>query len=233
MRQSGTAATSGARKGLQSSIIGEFSTAQQAPKPRHVPTAGAVKPLHQIRRLSPNLEQSSDETLLARVKVHDRDAFEELMRRHQARICNFATRVLRDPAAANDVVQETFLAVYVRANTFIGGRRVRPWLFKIAYNKCLDHIRQAGVVSSVEFDLDSGQSPEESADRRQVGETLRAAVGGLREQEREAILLRHQADLPYERIAEIMKVPIGTVKTHLFRARHRLRGQLCGLQARL
>jgi RNA polymerase sigma-70 factor (ECF subfamily) len=173
-----------------------------------------------------NPGEPTDETLMAAMKIRKCGAFEELISRYQNRICSFATRVLRDPAAANDVTQETFLALYLKADTFISGYRVRPWLFKIAYNKCLDYIRQAGAVSSEEFEVVYSQSPEDSVAQQITGELLRTAVEGLRREERDAILLRHQSDLPYDQIAEIMGVPIGTVKTHLFRARHRRRDRL-------
>src|SRR6266446_3700916 len=191
---------------------------------RRLSTAGAGSRLH--RSSTRQMCDLSDEALLMRIKLRDCAAFEELSNRYRTKIVNFATRTLRDPMAANDVAQETLLAIYLKARTFIAGYRVRPWLFKIAYNKSLDYIRQSGPVASDDVEIASTESPEDSIHQRMVARRLRAAIATLRSEERDAMMLRHDSDLPYDQIAQRMRIPVGTVKTHLFRARNRLKSRL-------
>jgi len=179
-----------------------------------------------------------DVRLLEQCRQGHLEAFGELVERYRVRIYNLAYRMLHSREEAEDVTQETFLNVYRSLGNF-RGERLAPWIYKIASNLCLDHLRRRRP--SVSLDERSGEDddtareiadrtcvPEDEALAAALGEDIQRAIDSLPPKYRSVVVLRHIEDLPYEDIAEVLGVPLGTVKTRLFRAREMLRVRLDG-----
>ena len=176
-------------------------------------------------------EFTSDEQLVLRYTEGDAGAFEELVRRYRRELFHFLARFLGDRALAEDVFQETFLQVHLSAEGFDVSRRLRPWLFTIAANKARDALRSRFRHPTVELDAEVGgdQSggayvdlmpadvprPEETVQNREAAATVRNIVQQMPESLREVLLLGYFHGFPYKEIAEILEVPIGTVKSRL------------------
>lgn len=168
--------------------------------------------------------EQSDEWWVERA-LDDPGAFEELVRRYQGRLYNLAYRLTGDAEDAQDLAQEALFKAYSALRTFRTGERFSPWVYKIATNLCISHLRrrrpQVALDEQSPF-VDGSPSPEDVAEQKELRETVQRAITALPEQYRAVILLRHQQDLPYSDIAQALGLPIGTVKTHLFRARDML-----------
>jgi RNA polymerase sigma-70 factor (ECF subfamily) len=185
----------------------------------------------------------SDEALMIRHQRGDRTAFATLVRRHQTAIFNFALRQLRIRSTAEDVVQETFVRVVQNAAEFKHEARFVTWLYTIARNLCIDHLRKGALRKHPSLDEArsgaEGDGPtlgEQTADtkasveREATGTELRvkiaAAVEELPEEQREVFLMREVANLPFKEIAEITNVPENTVKSRMRYALERLQAAL-------
>ncbi len=176
-----------------------------------------------------------DARLVERVVAGDGDAFRQLVERYQRPVYGLLLRMVRSPALAEDLAQESLIKAYRAIATFDRSRQFSSWLFKIAHNTAIDHLRR-NRPPTVPLESDDGdrldplallaapesQSPEARARGRDLAEALQGALDALRPDYREAVLLRVQQGLPYEEIAEILELPLGTVKTHLHRARKQM-----------
>jgi RNA polymerase sigma-70 factor (ECF subfamily) len=172
-----------------------------------------------------------DADLVGQALRGSQDAYRELVLRYQRPVYGLALRMVRDAALAEDLAQEVFLKAFRSLDSFAPERRFSSWLLKIAHNACLDHLRRRRPrLEPLEGDEDdpgpllrladpAAESPlarREGADLRRA---LERAIAALRPEYREIVLLRHREDLSYEEIVEITGLPLGTVKTHLHRAR--------------
>ena len=176
-----------------------------------------------------------DARLVERVVAGDGDAFRQLVERYQRPVYGLLLRMVRSPALAEDLAQESLIKAYRAIATFDRSRQFSSWLFKIAHNTAIDHLRR-NRPPTVPLESDDGdrldplallaapesQSPEARARGRDLAEALQGALDALRPDYREAVLLRFQQGLAYEEIAEILELPLGTVKTHLHRARKQM-----------
>lgn len=167
-------------------------------------------------------------------------ACESLVRRFERPVYNFVARLVRDPAAAEDLTQDTFLKVFRALGRYDPRLRFSSWLFRIAHNTAVDHLRQRGLLLADPAPGADGDdadpmarvadpqalSPEEAVARGELAAALDEALDALRPEYRAAIVLRHQEDLDYAEIAEVLDVPLGTVKTYLHRARRELAAHL-------
>ncbi|HVT82293.1 MAG TPA: sigma-70 family RNA polymerase sigma factor [Phycisphaerae bacterium] len=180
----------------------------------------------------------TDEQLLVSYAGGDQNAFAELIGRYQQELFAFLARFVSDAAAADDLFQETFIQVHRNAKSFDAGRRFRPWLFTIAANKARDHLRATGrhLVQSLDntaggrggsgdeattfVDLmDSGMAtpPAEIAgteDRVAVQRVL----AGLPGHYREVLVMSYFHQFSYKEMAEMLHIPLGTVKSRLHAA---------------
>lgn len=153
------------------------------------------------------------------------------MRRYERPVFNLIVRMVADRAVAEDLAQETFLKVFGRLETFDPDRKFSNWLLKIAHNTTIDYLRRGRPdIVSLDADAAADRPPRELADtrvenpaqafeRRSLGEALERALAGLRPEYRAVIVLRYHEGLAYEEIADVLDVPLGTVKTHVHRAR--------------
>jgi RNA polymerase sigma factor (sigma-70 family) len=168
------------------------------------------------------LRAQRDERLVARLRAGEEGAFDALFDRYRARLLAFCRGMLRSSEDAEDVLQEVFAAAHAAMLADDRPIEVRPWLYRIARNRCLNHLRRPIAKSSDALDAhphDDGISTEERAAGR---EELRALVSNIRElpeAQRSALLLREFEALPYEQIARTMETSVSAVKSLLVRAR--------------
>ena len=168
------------------------------------------------------LRLASDERLIALTRRGHQRAFEAIVHRYRARLLAFCRHLLGSREDAEDVLQEVFVAAF---NAIIADERpinVRPWLYRIARNRCLNQLRRAsatGVDSMDIFLADNGQSVSERILQREQFRSLLADISALPETQRTALLLREIDALPYEQIADVMDTTIPSVKSLLVRAR--------------
>jgi len=173
--------------------------------------------------------RDTDEACLTRAKV-EREAFGELVRRYADRIFNLAYRMTGDRSAAQDLTQETFLRAYQGLAGFKEGSAVAPWLYRIAVNACLSYRQRQETTAAEPLDetvavrlFDSGVPPDELAEQREVQATVQRAILALPPRYRAVVILYHLEDRPYSEIADILGLPVNTVRTHLHRGREMLR----------
>lgn len=177
---------------------------------------------------------------MERLAAGDGEALAPLMERHASRLYRIALSYLRDPDAALDCVQEAFVKAFRNAARWDRGAEVLPWLTRIAINQAIDTYRKARRRLTAETPLGADDrdaqlaledpSPERRAIGREAGERIRAAVLALPAGQRAVFLLRHQEGLTLPEIAETLGMSLGTVKSSLHRAVHRLRRRLQGLR---
>ena len=171
---------------------------------------------------SPLLRLQSDEKLVALVRRGHNGAFEALVQRYQPRLLAFCRHMLGSQEDAEDVLQEVFAASY---NALLADDRpinARPWLYRIARNRCLNHLRKpsaAGQDSMDIFERDNGTTTAETVHGREEFRQIVSDVGELPETQRTALLLREIDALSYDQIAEAMDTTIPSVKSLLVRAR--------------
>lgn len=175
---------------------------------------------------------------------HGREAaYRELIGRYQRPVFSLIYRLVRDREKSEDLAQETFIKVLNALDRYDPSYKFSSWIFKIAHNTSLDHLRKkepqtlslegsphaetaSEQESSVIQALSTEETPEDYAASRELGATLEVAIGKLRPEYRTAIILCHVEGRPYEEIAETMGVPLGTVKTYIHRARNELKKTL-------
>ena len=169
----------------------------------------------------------SDDDLVAMFRDGDADAFESLFDRYRAPVYNFARMMLGQADGAEDVLQETFLALARSGERYQPRGRFKPWLMRVARNLCLNRIQsqrlRPHVVASGSLDYAASPAPQPTpAEQVEANERLailRRRISELPERQREAILLYAFEQMAYRDIAEALDVPIGTVKTLIHRAR--------------
>jgi RNA polymerase sigma-70 factor (ECF subfamily) len=183
-------------------------------------------------------EPLTDEDLVAAVLAGDRDRFGDLVDRYQGRLVNYLFRLLRNPDDAHDLAQEVFVKVYQVLDRYDPQYRFSTWLFRVAQNAAIDQIRRRRLkLVSLRQDDDEGESrdwdlpspergPYGELRNRERGDAIQQAIDALPWEYRELILLRHFGDLPYEEIARMKQMPLGTVKNKLFRGRQMLKDKL-------
>ncbi len=156
-------------------------------------------------------------------------ASRELVRRYERPVFNLIVRMVRDSALAEDLSQETFIKVFSRLGQYDAGYKFARWILKIAHNTAIDHLRRPNPATSSLDDQENaatGQladaatpSPFLVAERRELAAVLDAAIDRLRPEYRQVVVLRYQEELDYDEIADILDLPLGTVKSYLHRAR--------------
>ncbi len=178
----------------------------------------------------------ADEELLDRFRAGQTEAFGTLVRRYERELYGYLRRYLGDESLAEDVFQDTFLRLYQKAGQYEPGRPVRPWLYTIATHQAIDALRRSGRRPAVSLDqardsdangelhslLDLTESqvtdPFEHLDGEERRERVRAGVDGLPEHLRSTVILAYYQGLKYREIAEVLEIPVGTVKSRLHMA---------------
>lgn len=191
---------------------------------------------------------ATDETLMVRYQRGDRQAFAALVRRHHRPLYNFVLRQLRKPDPAEDLTQEVFLRVVQNASEFKHEARFTTWLYTIARNLCIDHLRKsvhrrhpsldqplgpgedARPLGEAIADGHPSASAERTAESSQMMTILVSAIETLPEEQREVFLLREVANLPFKEIAEVTEASENTVKSRMRYALDRLRTRLADFE---
>lgn len=169
-----------------------------------------------------------DQTLVAETLAGRGEAFGTLVERYDRAVYHLAYRTLRDSEEARDVAQEAFFKAFRSLKTFRPGAKFSTWIFSITYHACCDRLGRRKRYSSEELPdrADPGAGPEQEAIAGDEALRLRAAIARLPEKYRSVITLYHLQSRQYDEIAQVLEIPIGTVKTHLFRAKEQLRRML-------
>lgn len=188
-----------------------------------------------ISLINPNTLADGELVLTA---VSGREAaFEELVRRYQRPIASYVYRMVGDYDSALDLTQEVFIKVYNSLARYRSEFKFSTWIYKIAHNTAIDHLRRHTVRDQImtiggdgtrsEIAIDSRRlTPEQESEREERRSEIESVVQSLPAAYRELIVLRHSHDLSYDEIAEVTGLPLGTVKNRLFRAREAMRDLL-------
>jgi len=194
----------------------------------------------------PRQPTDTDEQLLARLRVGERDVFGTLVRRYERELFGYLRRYLGDDDLADDVFQNTFVQVYSKIGQYEPGRPARPWLYAIATNQAIDALRRrnrradqrADAVAAPDEDGHPrplfellpavGDTPPDAADRAEQRELVRAAVDRLPELLRQVVILAYFQGLKYRDAADALGIPVGTVKSRLHAALARLTEEWTG-----
>ncbi len=180
------------------------------------------------------LRDISDADLITKAIAGSEDGFEELVRRYQRPIVGYVFRMLGDYDSALDVTQETFIKVYSSLTKYSSEYKFSTWLYRIAHNAAIDHMRRNSVISqSLETETDGvayqiqiespAPNPEQNRERSEWRKEIDSVIKCLPAAYRELIILRHSRDLSYDEISDVTGLPLGTVKNRLFRARDMMR----------
>ena len=189
------------------------------------------------------LASLSDQEVVLQAREGLEAAYRELIRRYERPIFSLIYRMVRDRALAEDLSQETFIKALNAIDSYRPEYKFSSWIFKIANNAAIDQIRRRELdtlsldgsphattpdeIEATALQVSArGQSPLEALESSELGGQIEQAIGHLRPEYRSCILLRHVEGLAYEEIAELMNLPLGTVKTYIHRARNELRDLL-------
>ena len=189
------------------------------------------------------MDQQFEQRLIRRAKRGEATAFEALIREHQTRLYRFLLRLCGRPELAEDVVQDAFVRVLGNIERFDERYRFSTWLFTIARRLLLNNLQKNRPRSESEW-VESWQSDDVHFEvalshregRARVGEMLEEAMDVLSPQQREVVVLYHHKGHAVQEIAELLGMPAGTIKSHLHRARRRMRDWINaddGMQARV
>jgi len=190
-----------------------------------------------------NLAGASDQQIVEWAKDGHEPAFRELVRRYERPVFSLIYRMVRDRGLAEDLAQETFVKVLNGIRSYRPEYKFSSWIFKIANNAAIDQLRRRdldtlsldGAPDAVTPDAmqatalpiaTKDESPLDAVVARELGSTIELAIARLRPEYRACILLRHVEGHSYEEIAQMLDLPLGTVKTYIHRARNELRGYL-------
>ena len=194
-----------------------------------------------------DLAARSDQDIVALARAGEEAAYRELIRRYERPLFSLLYRMVRDRELAEDLSQETFVKALNAIESYRPEFKFSSWIFKIANNAAIDHLRRreldtlslegsphAETPEAVEATAlqigDRQESPLDTVEARELGGQIERAIAQLRPEYRSCILLRHVEGRAYEEIAEILNLPLGTVKTYIHRARNELRQALAHLR---
>lgn len=189
----------------------------------------------------------SDQEVVARAREGREPAYRELIRRYERPVFSLIFRMVRDRELAEDLTQETFVKALNAVESYRPEFKFSSWIFKIANNAAIDHLRRRELqtlslegapnavtpeaIEATALQLrDRLETPLEELEARELGGQIESAIARLRPEYRSCILLRHVEGRAYEEIAEILDLPLGTVKTYIHRARNELRASLAHLR---
>jgi RNA polymerase sigma-70 factor (ECF subfamily) len=182
-------------------------------------------------------DQSSEEAIIDRCRRQDIEAFGKLIDAYQNRVFGFVRRMVPSSDDAADVTQEVFIKAFQNIARFDGRCSIRTWLFRIAYHLCVDRARkndrspsEVALVDSTEGEeidvADTRWQPEQMVIDAELMTVVEDGIASMSEKLRSVLILHDKEDMSYEEIAQMLEVPIGTVKSRLFLARAHLQDVL-------
>lgn len=176
-----------------------------------------------------------DTALIQQALSGNQSSFARLRQKYHDAIFNLIYRMIREKDEVEDLTQEAFIKAFASLSSFNDEFAFSTWLYKIATNNCIDHIRRKKLqtfsidkpIESKESDFsfelpDTNDEPDQEMIARQRKKLLDDAINSLPPKYRQVIVMRHQDEMEYQEIARILKLPLGTVKAHIFRAREML-----------
>jgi RNA polymerase sigma-70 factor, ECF subfamily len=195
----------------------------------------------------PDWVRLTDQEVVLLARSGREAAYRELVRRYERPVFALLFRMVRDRELAEDLAQETFIKALNAIESYRPEFKFSSWIFKIANNAAIDHLRRRELdtlsldgsphaetpeaMQATALQIGARQeSPLDAVEARELGGAIEAAIGRLRPEYRSCILLRHVEGRAYEEIAEILDLPLGTVKTYIHRARNELRLALAHLR---
>jgi RNA polymerase sigma-70 factor (ECF subfamily) len=195
----------------------------------------------------PEWTRLTDQEVVLLARSGREAAYRELVRRYERPVFALLYRMVRDRELAEDLAQETFIKALNAIESYRPEFKFSSWIFKIANNAAIDHLRRRELdtlsldgsphaetpeaMQATALQIGARQeSPLDTVEARELGGAIEAAIGRLRPEYRSCILLRHVEGRAYEEIAEILNLPLGTVKTYIHRARNELRLSLAHLK---
>lgn len=176
-------------------------------------------------------DEANELRLIGLIEGGDKLAFAQLYRAYFPRLARFLDRMTRNPALIEEIINDTMLVVWQRADSFNHGSKLSTWIFAIAYRKALKGIQ--GLDEPVESDFEDsagppGYEPEIALSMHQLQHMVARALDSLSVLQRTVVNLAYYHGMGYQEIAEIMDCPVNTIKTRMFSARTRLRELLAG-----
>jgi RNA polymerase sigma-70 factor, ECF subfamily len=206
-----------------------------------------TRQIERIARRALDYKKLTDQEVVALARQGREAAYRELIGRYQRPVFSLIYRLVRDREKSEDLTQETFIKVTNALDRYDSTYKFSSWIFKIAHNTALDLLRKkepetlsldgsphAETASEIEAStltaVSTDETPEEFAASRELGGHIEQAIARLRPEYRTAILLCHVEGYAYDEIAEVMSVPLGTVKTYIHRARNELKEYLAHLK---
>ena len=195
----------------------------------------------------PNLTGITDQEVVERASTGSEAAYRELVRRYQRPVFSLIYRMVRDRELSEDLTQETFVKVLNAIDRYRPEYKFSSWIFKIANNAAIDHLRRRELdtlsldggpdattpdqVQATRLQLgDAAESQLDELEARELGTQIERAIGALRPEYRSCIIMRHVEGRAYDEIADVLDLPLGTVKTYIHRARAELRESLGSLR---
>jgi len=169
-------------------------------------------------------EDVSDTELVVRAKKGETEAFSILVERHQNLVFNLSYRFVRDPSLAEDMAQEAFLKAFRLLRGFRGDCNFSTWMYRVTASVCLTEISRRKKRREVELKpLDGRREVEHHVESSDLFELIRRCVTLLPGRYASIVTLYYLKEIPYEEIAQVMRIPMGTLKTWMYRARNQLR----------
>lgn len=195
----------------------------------------------------PDFKTATDQEVVIRARQGEETAYKELVRRYERPVFSLVFRMVRNRELAEDLSQETFIKVLNALDSYRPEYKFSSWVFKIANNAAIDHLRRRELdtlsiegsphaetpqmMEATALQLgERGETALEEVENKELGGEIERAIAKLRPEYRTCILLRHVEGRAYEEIAEILNLPLGTVKTYIHRARNELRITLAHLK---
>jgi RNA polymerase sigma factor (sigma-70 family) len=180
-----------------------------------------------------------DKKLIASALEGDQEAYRALMNRHRPAIFHIIFKIVRDQEATADLVQETFMKAFASLATYRAEYKFSTWLYRIGANCAIDFLRKRKIKTlsldapaetadgQIEIEVpDNSYNPERDLEEREKRISINEAINSLPEKYRIVIVYRHKDNKSYEEIAEVLNIPLGTVKARIFRARELLKKKL-------
>ncbi len=195
----------------------------------------------------PEWVRLTDQEVVLQARAGHQEAYRELIRRYERPVFALLFRMVRDRELAEDLAQETFVKALNAIESYRPEFKFSSWIFKIANNAAIDQLRRRELdtlsldgsphaetpeaMQATALQIGARQeSPLDTVEAKELGGAIEAAIGRLRPEYRSCILLRHVEGRAYEEIAQILNLPLGTVKTYIHRARNELRLALAHLK---
>lgn len=190
---------------------------------------------------------ATDQDVVLAARRGSEAAYRELLKRYERPVFSLIYRMVRDRELAEDLTQETFIKALNALDSYRPEYKFSSWIFKIANNAAIDQLRRreldtlsldgapsaetAEAIEATSLQVGAkGESPLDELEAKEIGTAIEQAIGRLRPEYRSCILLRHVEGRAYEEIAEMLDLPLGTVKTYIHRARNELREYLSDLK---